>query len=170
MLRLVSVRCSFRNLRFVQVASYADQNPEMVKDPFLRKAMELKSFDRAKGKPFFDQRNRYHPEFWQTIEMFMDHNIVEDSADAPESFWHEWNCQKDQGPIDHWTKSKNEDGVTRVVMNSPSKLPCHVEIYWDHYFLIAYQHDPIAKRERLIEKEVKHKMILIIHHDLYQYM
>ena len=150
---LMLARCSRlalrapRSLRVVQCAYFETKHPdEMPRDIFEKAYQNMPPSRKEKSEPKFDRRNRYQPQFYEVTEMFLDHvfKSPDDSHGGP--MIEDWNCEKDQGKLYHWRDSCDKHGITRIKMQT-EKYERHIEIHWEQWFMLAYQHDDVPKRE-----------------------
>lgn len=143
-----------RCIPVVQTANFTPRKPSEMPRDIINTALDyLPKSAVQTSQPQYDRDGTYVPQFYETIEMYVD-NVIANRLrlDYPNGFLSNWNCTKDQGELVHWRRSADKHGVTRIQMfSSDNNYPCHIEIHWDHWFLLAYQHDSEPKPKYNLE-------------------
>jgi len=144
--RVTNCRHAMPLVRGLGSSSFCTSQPKIYSDLFLKIQDENEVNTIKKHAPVYDRKNKYEPQFYEVVEQFLDAFARKPPPGRPPL--RGWNCLTDQGETFHWKDTVDKNGVTRVKIQSEGDLQRHIEIHWDHHFILTYQHDP---NERLGE-------------------
>ena len=138
--RVTNCRHAMPLVRGLGSSSFCTSQPKIYSDLFLKIQDEHEVNTIKKHAPVYDRKNKYEPQFYEVVEQFLDAFARKPPPGRPPL--RGWNCLTDQGETFHWKDTVDKNGVTRVKIQSEGDLQRHIEIHWDHHFILTYQHDP----------------------------